>query len=111
MQNRRPIAQADNERPVLESIVDFYNPSTNPHIYEGTPDDVVEKRVHSKGYHNMRFFCLKNEGRTQVDKIDEQSSIFGMRVKERWSAKYGRGAWTVTQFSQHGRHSFFVKCL
>ena len=87
MQHRRSITQAvDIERPVLESIVDFYNPSTNPHIYEGTPDDVVEKRANSKGYHNMRFF-LRMEGRTQVDKIDEQSSIFGNHVKERWVAK------------------------
>ena len=52
------MTQAAPKRPFVDEIVDYYNPETNSLIHKGTPVKVIEKRVNSKGYHDLINFML-----------------------------------------------------
>ena len=75
-------------RPTVDNVVAFYAPGAAK-VTKGTPVDVIEKRVHSKGYHNLRTY-LRDSTSLQKAHVDERASrFFGVECKERWKSLYG----------------------
>ena len=79
-------------RPTLNEVVDYFDPATNSKIYTGTPEDVIRKRVHSKGYHNLRsFLSATQRGAKTQAAIDQEASGFGIKCADAWGIKFARG--------------------
>ena len=81
-------AVVGGERPTLENVVEYFNPATNSKIHAGTPPDVVHKRVHSKGYHNLRSWLNDNCAPLGREAIDIEASVFGIACLEAWKKKF-----------------------
>jgi hypothetical protein len=76
------------ETPVLETIVDYYDPNTNKRITPGLPQDVVEKRIHSKAWHGMIDYCRAMLPTMSTDLAEERATKFAGDVKTAWIAKF-----------------------
>ena len=73
--------------PDVKTIVNHYDPSTNKHIYDGTPRDVILKRVNSMGYHHYRDHLKKTTTMTVTER-NQAANEFGTVVANAWQAKF-----------------------
>ena len=77
------MAVAKTRQELIHMIIWLYNPADHP----GITNAVLEKRVHSKGYHDEEKF-MKSRGVESKNRIKEAARTFGCECTRAWKQRF-----------------------
>ena len=72
--------------PNVASIIASYDPKNEKYI--GLDTQVMIKRVHSKGYHNMKSYCKQRFADMTANAILTKSQSFAIECSNKWKETY-----------------------
>jgi hypothetical protein len=78
------IANENLTRPDLNAVANVYNPDN----HTGVDHQVLQKRCHSKVYHNTKSFYLKRFPDYNIDVLKELCQQAGVKATTKWRELY-----------------------